>query len=83
MNLMIFFEHKFDISCIKIEWCQIDLISDIPLNLRPFICSIRDQELLQKKIDLLLEHKLTQPSIFSYSAQVALVNKKMKEESLG
>jgi len=76
----LFSKHKFDIGCIKIKRCWIDPISDIPISIGPFWCSIRDQELLQKQIDLLLEHKLIQPSISPYSAPVTLVSKKDEGE---
>lgn len=37
----IFSTHKYDVGCIDLETCRIDLKSDIPISLRPYRFSVR------------------------------------------
>lgn len=76
----IFAKHKYDVGCIALETCRIDLTSDIPISLRPYRCSEKDQKLLDDQIQLLLKYKLIEPSNSPYSFPVTLVNKKTEGE---
>ncbi|XP_074603951.1 uncharacterized protein LOC141857357 [Brevipalpus obovatus] len=76
----IFAKHKYDVGCISFEQYRINLTSDIPISLRPYRCSLKDQKLIDDQIQLLLKHKIIQPSSSPYSAPISLVNKKDEGE---
>jgi len=76
----IFSTHKYDIGCIDLETCRIDLKSDIPISLRPYRCSEKDQKTLEEQINLLLKFNLIRKSNSPYSFPVTLVNKKDEGE---
>jgi len=76
----VFSLHEYDIGLINIEQCCIALTSEIPITLRPYRCSEKDQGILEEQIKLLLEHGLIRKSISPYSFPVTLVNKKDEGE---
>lgn len=76
----VFAKHKYDVGCITLETCSINLTSDIPISLRPYRCSEKDQKILDDQIKLLLKYKLIEPSNSPYSFPVTLVNKKTEGE---
>ena len=72
----VFSKEKFDIGKINLEPIRIDLIDDRPINLRPYRCSLKDQETIDAQVQSLLDHGLIQRSISPYSFPITLVGKK-------
>jgi len=76
----IFSQHKYDVGIIKTEKCLIELNNNIPINLRPYRCSLKDQEILNEQIQNLLNHGLIRKSTSPYAFPITLVNKKDEGE---
>jgi len=76
----VFATHKYDVGSIGIESCRINLKSDIPMSLRPYRCSEKDQKILEEQINLLLKHQLIRRSNSPYSFPITLVSKKTEGE---
>ena len=72
----IFSRDKYDIGSISIEQCKIELTNNVPINLRPYRCSLSDQKLINDQIKMLLEKNLIRKSVSPYSFPVTLVDKK-------
>jgi len=52
----------------------------VPINLRPYRCSLKDQEILNEQIQNLLNHGLIRNSTSPYAFPITLVNKKDEGE---
>ena len=76
----IFSQNRYDIGMIQTEKCTINLTNNIPINLRPYRCSIKDQEILREQIQNLLDHGLIRKSTSPYAFPVTLVHKKDEGE---
>ena len=74
--MIIFAKDKFDIGSIEDKFCQINLTSNIPINLRPYRCSLSDQKLINDQVNKLLEKNLIKKSNSPYAFPVTLVDKK-------
>ncbi len=72
----IFLKDKYDIGSVDIEECKIDLKHNIPINLRPYRCSLSDQKIIDNQIKILLERGLIRKSTSSYAFPITLVDKK-------
>ena len=68
--MIIFAKDKFDIGSIEDEFCQINLTSNIPINLRPYRCSLSDQKLINDQVNKLLEKNLIKKSNSPYAFPV-------------
>ena len=53
-------KEKFNIGRINLEPLKIDLMDDRPINLRPYRCSLKDQQIIDEQIQNLLDHGLIQ-----------------------
>ena len=73
---LIFAQDKYDVGIISTEKCLIELNSHTPINLRPYRCSQKDQDILQSQIDQLLQKGLIRKSNSPYAFPVTLVKKK-------
>ena len=73
---LIFAQDKYDVGIISTEKCLIELNSHTPINLRPYRCSQKDQDILQSQMDQLLQKDLIQKSKSPYAFPVTLVKKK-------
>lgn len=78
----IFPEHKYDIGEIKIEEAQINLESDISINLRPYRCSGYDRKIIDEQKKQLLKHNIIRRPNSSHSAPITLVNEEDEGKNL-
>lgn len=76
----VFAKEKGEIGQIKGEYCYINLENQIPINLKPYRTTVKDQERIDQQIKELLERKDIQKSTSNYSFPVVLVNKKDEGE---
>lgn len=72
----IFAKHKYDVGNIRIELQRIRLKSDLPISLRPYRTSQKEQTEINSQIQKLLEAGLIRESNSPYSAPVTLVMKR-------
>ena len=75
-----FAKEKGDVGQIKGEFCFLNLENNIPINLKPYRTSVKDQERIDSQIHGLFEKGLIQKSTSDYSFPVVLVNKKDEGE---
>lgn len=73
---MLFVENSGKIGLINLERCRIHLRNDIPVTLRPYRCTIEEQEIIDRLIRELIEKGLIRRSTSPYSFPVVLVDKK-------
>lgn len=71
-----FSKDKYDIGSINIEQCKVELTNNIPINLRPYRCSLNDQKIINEQIEMLLSKNLIRKSISPYAFPVTLADKK-------
>lgn len=76
----IFSNNKYDVGQLRLEKCRIELVNNIPINLRPYRCSDSVQKRIDEKIKMLLEHNLIRESTSSYAFPVTLADKKDEGE---
>lgn len=72
----IFARNRYDVGRVRWEPQRIILTSELPISLRPYRASPRDNAEIQKQIQELLEAKLIKESCSSYSSPVTLAYKK-------
>lgn len=75
-----FSQNKYDAGIIKTEKWTNELPNKVPINLRPFRCSLKDQETLNEQIKNLLDNELIKKLTSPYAFPVTLVNKKDEGE---
>lgn len=72
----IFSKNKFDIGRIRMEPAKVNLTSEIPISLRPYRASQKDNIEIKKQIDEMLKHGIIKPSYSPYSSPVTLAQKR-------
>ena len=70
------FTNSGEIGSIRTDTCRINLLNEVPINLRPYRISQVDQKRVDDQVKLLLEKELIRPSKSNYSFPVVLVDKK-------
>lgn len=72
----VFSQDKYDIGKINIEPQRIRLTSDLPVSLRPYRASPKDEIEIKTQIDNMLKYGIIKESCSPYSSPVTLVAKK-------
>lgn len=72
----IFARNRYDVGKVRWEPQRVILTSELPISLRPYRASPRDNNEIQKQVQELLEAKLIKESCSSYSSPVTLAYKK-------
>lgn len=72
----IFSKNKFDIGQIRMEPAKVILTSEMPVSLRPYRASQKDNVEIKKQIDELLKNNIIRPSCSPYSSPVTLAYKR-------
>lgn len=72
----VFAKSKYDVGCIRLEPQRVVLESELPISMRPYRASVKDNEEIKKQIDELLAADIIKPSHSPYSAPITLAYKK-------
>lgn len=72
----VFAKSKYDVGCIRLEPQKVILTSELPISLRPYRASPKDNAEIKRQIDELLAADLIKPSCSPYSAPITLAYKR-------
>lgn len=73
---LVFSTNKTDVGTTNLVQHRIHLTNNVPINLKPYRTSLRDQTEINTQISELLQKGLIRPSFSPYSAPVTLAEKK-------
>lgn len=72
----LFSTDRYDVGSIENEFCKVNLSSKIPIYMRPYRCSLKDQQTIDQQIKMLLNKNMIKKSNSAYAFPVTLANKK-------